>query len=82
MNDKEKEGGLPVRVDIGARVEAKLELKGEIPSAPLGRAVDALVDIIRPFSESRGLKADLLRLQREDVAIEIARRGVERVKLE
>jgi hypothetical protein len=82
MNDKKEDILPPVRVDLGARAEAKFELKGEIPSASLGRAVDALVDIIRPFSEARGLRADLLRLQREEVAIEIARRGIERIKLE
>jgi hypothetical protein len=44
--------------------------------------VDALTDIIRPWSEHRGLKADLIRLQREDVALEIARRAARRIELE
>ena len=59
----------PVNVDIGAKVEAKLNVKTEVPAKSVGRLVDALTDIIRPFSEARGLKADALRLQREEVAI-------------
>lgn len=79
----EEENNLPVRVDVGAsaKAEFKAEIKTEIPSASSGRFVDAITDIIRPFSESRGLKADLIRLQREEVAFEIVKRGVERIKL-
>jgi hypothetical protein len=36
--------------------------------------VDALTDIIRPFSERRGLKGDQIRLQREEVLVEVARK--------
>jgi hypothetical protein len=60
-------------VDLAARAEAKLEVKTEVPAASAERLVDALTDIIRPFTERRGFKADLLRLQREEVAIQIAR---------
>jgi hypothetical protein len=73
---------LPVRVDVGLKAEAKLELKGEVPSGSLGRLVDAVTDSIRPFTESRGLKADLLRLQREGVAMEITRRAQARLAVE
>jgi len=58
-------------VDIAAR--ATFEVKAEIPKESTGRAVDALIDIIRPFTEARGLKADVLRLQRAEVAYEIAK---------
>jgi len=71
---------LPVKVEVGAK--ATLEIKAEIPTASAGRFVDALTDIIRPWSEKRGLKADLIRLQREDVALEIARRAARRIELE
>ncbi|WP_206932630.1 Abi-alpha family protein, partial [Roseococcus thiosulfatophilus] len=50
-----------------------------------GRLVDALTDIIRPFSERQGLKGDLIRLQREEVALkvaEIAAKRIEHEKLE
>jgi Abortive infection alpha len=79
MNDK-SENKLPVSVEIGAK--ATLEIKTEIPKESTGRLVDALTDIIRPFSEARGLKADLLRLQREEVAIEIARKAREKLAIE
>lgn len=62
---------LPVSIELGAK--ASLEIKAEVPKASAGRLVDALTDIIRPFTESRGLKADQIRLQRAEVAIEIAR---------
>jgi len=70
----------PVTVDIGA--SAKLEVKTEIPPESSGRLLDALTDIIRPFSESRGLRADQIRLQREDVLIQIAEKAKKRLALE
>jgi hypothetical protein len=44
--------------------------------------VDSFTDIIRPFSEARGLRADVLRLQGEEVAIKIARLARQRLKEE
>ncbi|MBO6669664.1 Abi-alpha family protein [Parvibaculum sp.] len=70
----------PVKVDIG--LSAKAEVKTEIPKESSGRLLDALTDIIRPFSEQRGLRADQIRLQREDVLLEIARRAKRRLSLE
>jgi hypothetical protein len=56
-------------------------LGGKVPSRALGRltdsasrGLDALVDLIKPFSEARGLRGDQIRLQREDVLIEIAKK--------
>ncbi|MGH8610676.1 MAG: hypothetical protein ACREYF_01165, partial [Gammaproteobacteria bacterium] len=66
---------------VGVKAEAKFEVKTEIPPESSGRLVDALVDIIRPFSEKRGLRADLIRLQREEVAIAIALKAVERLRI-
>jgi len=73
-----------VAVDIGLSAKASLEVKvsTEIPAQSTGRLLDALTDIIRPFSERRGLKADQIRLQREEVAIEIARRAHHRMEIE
>jgi hypothetical protein len=79
MNKKSK---YPLRVDIAARAEAKLSVKAIVPTTSVGRLVDSLTDIIRPFTEARGLKADLLRVQREEVAIEIARRARQRLEIE
>jgi len=53
-----------------------------VPPKSTGRLVDALTDIIRPFSEARGLRADQIRLQREDVAVEIAKKARERLAAE
>lgn len=71
-------------VDIGLSARASLEAKvsTEIPAQSSGRLVDALTDIIRPFSERRGLKADQTRLQREDVLIEIAGKARHRMEIE
>lgn len=70
----------PIKVDVG--ISAKAEVKTEIPKESSGRLVDALTDIIRPFSEKRGLRADQVRLQREDVLLEIAKRARNRLELE
>lgn len=71
-----------VTVNIDSPVRLKAELKTEIPSESSGRLLDALTDIIRPFTERRGLRADQIRLQREDVLIEISRRARERLAIE
>ena len=71
-----------VTVDIGLGAKASLEVSTEIPAQSTGRLLDALTDIIRPFSERRGLKANQIRLQREEVAIEIARRARHRLEIE
>lgn len=70
----------PIKIDVG--VSAKAEIKGEVPSSSLGRLVDALTDVIRPFTEHRGLRGDMLRLQREDVMIKIAEKAHQRLALE
>jgi hypothetical protein len=64
---------LPVKVEFGAK--ASLEIKGEIPKESMGGLVNALTDAIRPWTEARGLKADQIRLQREDVLLEIAQKA-------
>lgn len=71
-----------ISVDVGSPVSIKAEIKTEIPSASSGRLLDALTDAIRPFTEARGLRADQIRMQREDVLIEIARRAQERLRIE
>lgn len=81
MNDEINNEQSSIKVDFGAKAEAKLEVTTEIPSESSGRFVDALTDIIRPFSEKRGLKADLIRLQREEVAITIMQRAREKLRL-
>lgn len=73
MSDKDK--SLPVNVDIGAKAEAKLAVETRVPEESSGRLVDALTDLIRPWSEARGLKADQLRLQREEVLVEIVKKA-------
>jgi hypothetical protein len=69
---------VPVSFDVGlgAKAEIKAEIKTEVPSEASGRFLEAITDIFRPFSEARGLRADQIRLQREDVLIEIAKKLV------
>ena len=74
------ESRLPVKIEVGAK--ASLEIKGEIPTESLGGLVNALTDAIRPWTEARGLKADQIRLQREDVALEIVQKARRRMILE
>jgi hypothetical protein len=76
----EKSSKLPVTIDVG--VKASLEVKAKVPEEVTGRLVTSLTDIIRPFTEARGLRADQIRLQREDVLIEIAKKARLRAELE
>jgi hypothetical protein len=69
-----------VKVEFGAK--ASLEIKGEIPTESMGGLVNALTDAIRPWTEARGLKADQIRLQREDIALEIVQKARRRMALE
>src|SRR5260221_13689122 len=70
--------------DIGFSARATLEAKisTEIPSDSSGRLLDTITDMFRPFAERRGLKADLIRLQREEVLIEIAEKAYRRLEIE
>ncbi len=79
MSDDEKTTELPVKIDVAAKAEVKLDVSAEIPTDSMGRLTDAITDIIRPFSEARGLKADLIRLQREEIAIEIIKLAHQRI---
>jgi hypothetical protein len=72
----------PINLTAGATAEAKFEIKAEVPSGSVGRFVDAVTDIFRPFSERRGLLADQIRMQRADVAIEIAKRARAKLAIE
>ena len=78
------ENGNKVDIDIGLSARASLEAKvsTEIPAQSTGQLVDAITDLFRPFTERRGLKADLIRLQREDVLIEIAKKVYRRLEIE
>jgi hypothetical protein len=70
----------PVTIDVG--VKASLEVQAKVPEEATGRLVTSLTDIIRPFTEAQGLRADQIRLQREDVLIEIAKKARLRAELE
>ena len=58
-----------------------LSVKTTIPSKSSGRLLDALTDVIRPLTERMGLKADLIRLQREEVAYRVAVIAAKRARL-
>jgi hypothetical protein len=66
-----------VNVDspVSFKAVVKAEIRTEVSKESASRLVDALTDAIRPFTEARGLRADQIRLQREDVLIEIAKKG-------
>lgn len=80
--EDEKGGKLPVSVDVGLSAKASLNVSTEIPSEVSGELVSALTNIIRPFTENRGLKADRIRLQRMDVAIQIAQKARQIAEIE
>lgn len=70
----------PVSTNFG--LKASLEVKTEIPKEATGKLVAALTDAIRPFTEKRGLRADQIRLQREDVLLQIAQKAHQRAVYE
>jgi len=72
----------PVSVDVGLSAKASFDVSTEIPSEVSGSLVSALTDIIRPFTENRGLRADRIRLQRMDVAIRIAKKARQIAEIE
>ncbi len=80
MSDASKKSS--VNVDLGAKASFDFTVSTEIPAKSSGRLIDAVTDIFRPYSESRGLKADQIRLQREDVLLEIAKKAAERIAIE
>jgi Abortive infection alpha len=80
--DDNTTNGSSLSADIGIGLKASLEIKAEVPKEDTGRLVTALTDIIRPFTETRGLRADQIRLQREDVLLEIAKKARTRAALE
>lgn len=79
---EEKKNPVNIELAASAKAEFKAEIKGEIPSYSMGRLVDALTDAIRPFTEARGLKADRIQLERQEVLLEITRRATERLEAE
>jgi hypothetical protein len=84
MPKNQEKKNSPVEIDVGisARASVEARVSTEIPTLSTGRFVDAITDIFRPFSERRGLKADQIRLQREDVLLEIAQKARERLRVE
>lgn len=70
-----KKPPLSINADIPKKSAGKL-------TESVARGLDAFVDMFRPFSEARGLKADNIRLQREEVAIEIAKRAKAKLAME
>jgi hypothetical protein len=74
--------GVPVKIDLGASAKVNLDIKAEIPPEAAGRFTDAITKLLSPWSEARALKADLIRLHREEVAFEIAKRAARRLNFE
>ena len=60
----------------------KANIQARIPSKAAGRLTDALTDIIRPWSEGRDLRADQIRLQREEVLLRIVKTAKKRIEIE
>ena len=72
-NEMAEDSKLPIKIDLAAK--ASIELKAEVPKESMGRLLDALTDAIRPWTEARGLRADQIRLQRADIALEILKKA-------
>ena len=73
---------MPIKIDVGASAKFSLDVKAEIPSEATGRFVDAIVQILSPWAEARAFKADMIRMYREEVALKIAQKAAERLRIE
>jgi Abortive infection alpha len=82
MSDPETSSIPSVKIEAGISAKASLEVKAEVPKESMRKIIDSIIDIFSPFIEKRGLRGDQIRLQREDVLIEIARKARERVAIE
>jgi hypothetical protein len=60
----------------------RVSVKTTVPAKSAGRTLDALTDVIRPLTEWMGLKADQFRLQREEVALQVAVLAAKRIQIE
>lgn len=78
----------PVSAKLTANIDAKIpgkssgklvEATARLVNAGAG-AVEAITDIVRPLTEWAGLRGDRLRLQREEVALEIAKQAAAKVE--
>jgi hypothetical protein len=79
----EKHNSVPeVKIDFGLSAKASLEVKTELPKEVMGDVVRSVLDMFAPFIEGRRLKADIVRLQREDVVCKIARKARKRAEIE
>lgn len=82
MSGEENGNKVDLHVGLSARASLETKISTEIPSQSSGRLVDAITDWFRPFTERRGLRADLIRLQREDVLFEIAQKARRRLEID
>jgi hypothetical protein len=73
-----------IKADLSAKAElsARAELKGEIPPDVIRKGSNVLWDLLSPLTERAGLRGDQLRLQRQDVLVEIAKRARELAAIE
>jgi hypothetical protein len=69
------QSGMPVIIDVGASAKLNIDVKTEIPPEATGRLLDTITQLLSPWAEARALRADKIRLQRLDVAAEIAKRA-------
>ena len=65
------------KTESGFGVSAKIEAKTEIPSESSGRAVEAFLDLISPFTEGLGAVGDKIQSYRIDSSIKTLRRAKE-----
>ncbi len=83
-SNKAASGKSKVKAVIEAKIPQKSSAKLVEATARFvnagANAVEAITDIVRPLTEWAGLKGDRLRLQREEVALEIAKRANDRIK--
>lgn len=80
--DNSLPGGSPIKLNMKAEASAKLNVNVDVPEESTGRLVDLITRRVEYWTASRALKPGLLRLQQEQVALEVLEIAEKRISLE
>lgn len=83
MSDEKPKSGLPkVKVDVGLGAKLNIDVKTEVPAEVSGKALSTFTDLVKFWFSPSELKPELLRLQKEEVALKVALLMQERLAVE
>lgn len=81
-DESEPSASVPVKVDLKAEASAKLNVNVDVPEESTGRLVDLITRRLEYWTAAKALKPGLLRLQQEQVALEVLEIAEKRMRAE